>query len=68
VGLLSHIARKRPIEFVSDNEDDFVEPVEGEFDRSEGSETLDAVRATKPSTVRIDDKLVCVLIISDLTN
>lgn len=54
VGILEHIARKRPIEFI-DDEDDLVE---GEFDRSEGQDTLDAVRATKPSTVRIDDKLV----------
>jgi hypothetical protein len=67
VGLLSHIARKRPIEFI-DNEDDSAEPVEGEFDRSEGADTLAAVRAAKPSTVRIDDKLVCVHLISDRTN
>ena len=54
VGLLSHIAKKHPIEFVDD--EDVVE--EGEFDRAEGPETLNAVRASKPSTVRIDSKSV----------
>ena len=63
VGLLEHIAHKHPIEFIDDDDD----MVEGEFDRSEGQDTLDAVRATKPSTVRIDDKLVRILILSDWT-
>lgn len=65
VDILTHIARKNPIQFVDDEDD--LPVVEGEFDRSEGTDTLEAVRATKPATVRIDDKLVCVLIISDRT-
>ena len=59
VGLLEHIARKRPIEFL-DDEDDLVE---GEFDRAEGPDALNAVRDSKPSTVRIDSKLVSRIII-----
>jgi len=55
VGILEHVARKHPIEFV-DEEDDLVE---GEFDKAEALETLWAVRASKPSTVRVDKKLVC---------
>ena len=64
VGLLEHVARKHPIEFIDDDNN----MVEGEFDRSEGQDTLDAVHAAKPSTVRIDDKLVRILILSDWTN
>ena len=59
VGLLQHIARKNPIEFVNDEDN----VVEGEFDRAEGPETLNAVRASKPSTVRIDSKSVSHFII-----
>lgn len=55
VGLLEHIGCKRPIEFI-DNEDDLVE---GQFNRSEGQDTLDAVHATKPSMVRINEADVC---------
>jgi hypothetical protein len=59
-GLLDHIARRRPIQFV-DEEDDIVE-VEGEFDRAERTETLNAVRDAKPSTVRVNSVSVCCLI------
>jgi len=55
----SQIAKKHPIEFF-DDDNDFVE---GEFDRSEGPETLNAVRASKPSTVRKDLVLVCDIVI-----
>jgi hypothetical protein len=68
VGILEHIARKNPIEFV-DEEDDLVV---GEFDKPEGLEMLNAVRASKPSAVRIETKSVCdhligVGVISDRT-
>ena len=64
VGLLQHIARKHPIEFIDDDNDDLIE---GEFDRSEGQDTLNAVRATKPSTVRINSKLVSCIIVCNWT-
>ena len=54
-GLLHCIAKKHPIEFVDD--DDVVEG-EGEFDKAEQPGTLDAVRASKPSAVRIHPVLV----------
>lgn len=54
VGILNHVAHKHSIEFV--DEEDIVE---GEFDKAEALETLCAVRASKPSTVRVDKKLVC---------
>ena len=63
VGLMQHIARKNPIEFVDDEND----PVEGEFDQCEGQDTLNAVRAAKPSTVRIDSKSVSRIIICNWT-
>jgi hypothetical protein len=65
VGLLEHVAYKHPIEFIASDDKD---NVEGEFDRSEGMKMLDAVRAAKPSTVRVDysDKLVRVLQLSYL--
>jgi hypothetical protein len=53
VGILNHIAHKHLIEFV--NEEDIVE---GEFDKVKGLETLYAVCASKPFTVRVDKKLV----------
>lgn len=56
---MEHIARKRPIEFADDEDD----PVEGEFDKAEGSDTLNAARDSKPSTVRVNTKSVCILII-----
>lgn len=54
--ILPHVANKRPqaVDLV-DDDDDFIE---GEFDRGEEPDTLDAVRASKPSTVRIESKLV----------
>jgi hypothetical protein len=61
--LLSHIARKNPIEYI-DDEDDFIE---GEFDRAERSDVLSAVRASKPSTVRINTTSVRDLIMFDWT-
>ncbi len=57
-GLLDNIACKNPVEFVDEGDD----LVEGEFDKAEGPDTLNAVRASKPSTVRVDTKLVCELI------
>jgi hypothetical protein len=56
VSILEHTAHKHVMEFV-DDEDDLADP-EGEFDRAEGPGMLNAVRASKPSTVRIDSKLV----------
>ena len=47
------------MEFVNERE----ELVEGEFDKAEGPDTLNAVRNSKPSTIRVDMKLVCELII-----
>lgn len=60
-GLLEHIAKRRPIEFV-DSEDDLVE---GEFDKAEQPNTLNAVRASKPSIVRVNPVSVRGLIILD---
>jgi hypothetical protein len=59
VPALSQIAKKHPIEFF-DDDNDFVE---GEFDRSKGSDMLNAVRASKPSAVRKDPVLVCDIVI-----
>ena len=56
---MEHIAHKRPIEFADDKDD----PVEGEFDKAEGSDTLNAARDSKPSMVRVDTKSVCIIII-----
>jgi hypothetical protein len=50
---LSEIARKHPIQFVKDEDD----MEEGEFDKEEGQASLEAVRACKPSTVRIDARV-----------
>ena len=47
------------MEFVDEGD----EMVEGEFDKAEGPDTLNAVRASKPSTVRVDTKLVSELTI-----
>lgn len=58
VGPLEHIACKRPIKFIDDEEDNIVE---GEFDRAEEPDTLNAVRASKPSIVRVESKLVRLL-------
>jgi hypothetical protein len=57
--LQTSITNKHPVEFV-DDEDDFVE---GEFDRAEQQDTLKAVRASKPSTVRVNPVSVRVLFI-----
>jgi hypothetical protein len=55
LGILEHIARKNPIEFVSDED-----LVEGEFDKPEGSDLLSAVRASKNPgpVVKLEYKLV----------
>ena len=55
---IAHKHRMQP----TDNEDDFVE---GEFDKAEGLNMLNAVRISKPSTVRIDTKMVRALITSE---
>lgn len=49
-GLLYHIAKKRPVEFIDDDDD----IAQGEFDTAEQPDTLKAVRASKPSTVRVN--------------
>jgi hypothetical protein len=54
VGILEHIARKNPIEFIDSDE-----VAEGEFDKPEGSDMLSAVRASKKATGFVDHKLVC---------
>jgi hypothetical protein len=62
IDLLSHIACKHPVKFI-DNEDDVAE---AKFDQAEGSDILNAIHASKPSSVRIDtinSKLVCLIII-----
>jgi len=64
VGILEHIARKRPIEFIDDKDN----LIEGEFDRSEGQDTLNAVHAAKPSMVRVNNKSVCLHIICNWTS
>ena len=63
-GLQTRVANKLPAEF-DDNEDDFVE---GEFDRPEQPDTLKAVRASKPSTVKVEPVSVSVLFICDLAS
>jgi hypothetical protein len=52
VGAASHITNKQYIEptFIDDDEDF----VEGEFDRAEQPDMLDAVRASKPPSVKGD--------------
>ncbi len=57
---LSLIAHKHPIEFVDEGED----LIEGEFNKTEGSEVLKAVHASKSSTMGEKTEVVCVVIIS----
>jgi hypothetical protein len=64
VQLLSQHARKHPVQF-NDDEDDLAE---GEFDQAEGLDTLNAIRASKSSSVRISKPLeetVCDLIVTN---
>lgn len=63
-GIMSSVTHKHPVDseavFIQgDNEDDLVE---GEFDKDESTDTLNTVRASKPSTVRINTKVVHSLI------
>ncbi|KAI0263337.1 hypothetical protein BGY98DRAFT_940228 [Russula aff. rugulosa BPL654] len=50
----SHIVQKHSVKYIND-EDDFVER---EFNRAEHPNMLNAMRASKPSLVRIDSKLI----------
>lgn len=61
VGLLEHVANKHPIDFFDDED----VTVEGEFDNAEGPDMLNAVRASKPSTVKIESKMVSRMIMSN---
>ena len=61
VGLLKHIANKHPIDFFDDED----VMVKGEFDNVKGLNMLNAVRASKPSTVKIEFKTVSRMIMSN---
>ena len=63
VGTLTHIAQKHPVEFANEGDD----LIQGDFDKPEGSALLNAIRAFKNLTVRIDMKLVSDLILCDWT-